>query len=166
MILPAGNFCVGLGVQLSKKTARKFKSNKLLSLRWCLWWIFIGIVCTWQGMKAEPNYFSSLALNIFKVPHSTDIIVFFFPCIISTARWIFKHYFLLVSLFHNKRWDFQHYCSITFGRVLSTSVFSHYTYIHVRNSSIRNLYSTLYLITIEIQHLITIERQQAEQKKN
>ena len=39
-----------------------------------------------EGMKAELNYFSSLALNVFKVSHSTDIIAFSFPCIISTAR--------------------------------------------------------------------------------
>ena len=38
-----GDFCVGLGVQASKETATKLKFNKLL----------------------EPNYFGSLALNIF-----------------------------------------------------------------------------------------------------
>ena len=65
MVLPLGGLCVGLGVQASEETARKLKFNKLLSLRWCLCWIFIGTFFAWQGMKAEPNYFSSLALNIF-----------------------------------------------------------------------------------------------------
>ena len=65
--LPPGDLCAGLkDVQASKETARKLKFNKLLSLRWCLCWIFIGTFCAWQGMNAEPNYFSSLALNIFK----------------------------------------------------------------------------------------------------
>ena len=78
MVLPPGDFCVGLGVQASKETARKLKFNKLLSLRWCLCWIFIGTFSVWQGMKALPNYFSALALNILKVLHST---AFSFPCI-------------------------------------------------------------------------------------
>ena len=32
MVLPRGNFCVGLGVQASKETGRKLKFDKLLSL--------------------------------------------------------------------------------------------------------------------------------------
>ena len=78
MVLPPEDFCVGLGVQASKETTRKLKFNKLLSVRRCLCWIFIGTFCTWQGMKAESNYFSSLALTFFKVLHSTDINSFFF----------------------------------------------------------------------------------------
>ena len=68
MVLPphSGDFCVDLGVQDSKETARKLKFNKLLSLSLLdLYWNFL--------LKAEPNYFSSLALNIFKVLHSTGI---------------------------------------------------------------------------------------------
>ena len=66
-----GDFCVGLGVQASKETARKFKFNKpfslsLLDLYWCL-------VLGKGSLKTEPNYFSSLALNIFKVLHRTGI---------------------------------------------------------------------------------------------
>ena len=99
---------VGLGVQASKETARKLKFSKLLSLRWCLWWIFIATFCAWWGMKAELNYFSSLALNIFLRFHAVlTFIAFSFSCITSTARWVFKHYFLMVSLSHNKRWDLQ-----------------------------------------------------------
>ena len=53
---------------------------------------------------------------------------------------------------------------------MSTRVFLIYIYTHntfcIRNSSLRNLHSTLYLIAIEIQFLITIETQYAEQKKN
>ena len=84
MVLPPLEFCIGLAVQASKETARKLKFNKLLSLRWCLCWIFIGTFCAWQGMKAEPNYFSSFALNIFfQVLHSTDINSFSVPCILK-----------------------------------------------------------------------------------
>ena len=60
-----GDFCVGLGVQASKETARKLKFYNLLSFQWYLCWIFIGTFCAWQGMKSKPIYFSSLALNIF-----------------------------------------------------------------------------------------------------
>ena len=60
---PLRYFCVGLGVQASKETARKLKFNKLLSLSLLdLYW---DLVLGKGSLKAEPNYFSSLALNIF-----------------------------------------------------------------------------------------------------
>ena len=136
---------VGLSVQASKETSRKLKFNKLLSLTWYLWWIFIGTFSTWQGMKAELNYFSSLALNIFLRLHTIlTFIAFSLSCIISAARWIFNITFPGIT-FTNKRWDFN--CSSTFERVLSTCVF--FTIHTYTQFLIRNLYSTLYLIMIK-----------------
>ena len=60
-----GDFCVGLGVQASKETARKLKFNKLLSLSLKVGSLLGPSVLGKGSLKAEPNYFSSVALNIF-----------------------------------------------------------------------------------------------------
>ena len=97
-----GDFCVGLGVQVSKETARKLKFNKLL----------------------ESNYFSSLALNIFAqyYSHLSFFFSLYYHEINFNSKVNFYPLLFLVSLFHNKRWDFQQNCSITFERVMSTCV--------------------------------------------
>ena len=119
--LPPGDFFVGLGVQASKETARK---RNLISY-YPSGGVFVGPLLgpsvLRQGMKAEPNYFSSLALNI------TDIYSFFLSLYYYEINFNRKVNFETL-FFPGKRWDFQHYCSITFERVMSTHVF----YIHIR----------------------------------
>ena len=97
-----GDICVGLGVQASNETATKLKFNKLL----------------------EPNYFSSLALNIFAQYywHLSFFFSLYYHKINFNSKVNFYTLLFLVSLFLNKRLDFQQNCSITFERVMSTCV--------------------------------------------
>ena len=83
------------------------------------------------SLKAEPNYFSSLALNIFaQYWHLSFFFSLYYHEINFNSKVNFYTLLFLVSLFHNKRWDFQQNCSITSERVMSTCVFV-VTYIYI-----------------------------------
>ena len=102
------------------------------------------------GKGSRLNYIISVPLpwKFFEVSHSTDIYGTF-SCITSTARWVFKHYFFLVSLSHDKRWDFQLFQYFWKSTEYLCFFFIIHIYTHT-HTFIRNLYSTMYLITIEI----------------
>ena len=79
-------------------------------------------------MKGELNHFSSLALNIFKVSHSTDIYSISFLVLFQQQGEFLNITFSWYHFPITKDGIFN--CSNTFERVLSTCVFFHYTYIH------------------------------------